>query len=353
MEEELTRLVARYMEIQESESHPENMLLFRGRLYPPEKTNLEKLIAESAGLGFYLHSREVEDGLVQIVFIPMPVSRKNRYWVNIILFVLTFACTLAVGAMNEGANIFSHPILLYKGLPFSLSLMFILLVHEMGHYVASRLHRVEATLPFFIPFPTIIGTMGAVIRIKSPIPTRKALLDIGAAGPIMGMIASVPLVFIGLKLSSFAPTGNMQGALQLGDSLLFSFISRLVLGGGQAGQDVILHPVAFAGWIGFFITSLNLLPVGQLDGGHIAYALFGRFQRFVAWGIWGLLLVAGFFWTGWWFWAILILVFGIKHPPPLAPNLPLDLKRKLVGWLCFALFILTVSLVPFSLVAVK
>ncbi|MEO0180172.1 MAG: site-2 protease family protein [candidate division WOR-3 bacterium] len=346
--EEIETLVGRFMEIIYKEALPDGMLIFEGYMRPPQKENAEMFVVEANHRGFYLHINQKEDGTVRAILLPRVKTKGTRVWINIALFVLTLLTTLAVGAMYEQVKILQEPWMIWKGLPFSLSIMGILLIHEMGHYIASRLHGVEATLPYFIPFPTIIGTMGAVIRIKSPIPTRKALLDIGSAGPIAGLIAALPLTFIGLKLSSFVPKSDMGAALILGDSLLFRLISLIAIGRPPEGYDVMLHPVAFAGWIGFFVTALNLIPVGQLDGGHIAYALMGKWHKPFAWAFWAVLIVAGIFWPGWWWWALLILIFGIKHPPTLVDAIAPDPKRILLGLLSLVLFILTITPVPFS-----
>ena len=348
MEDQIIALFEQHMDVSDVQILPEGMWMFEGVLHEPADHHAEQLLDAASHMGFYLHTTDISDGMVRVVLIPRPKTKKSNPWVNIVLFVLTLFSTLAVGAVQEGVNIFVQPWMIYKGLPFSLSIMFILLVHEMGHYFASKLHNVEATLPYFIPFPSLIGTMGAVIRIKSPIPTRKALMDIGAAGPIAGMLVALPLTFIGLKLSSVVPTQGLPGSFQLGNSLLFQFLSWLALGNLPPGHDVVLHPIAFAGWIGFFITALNLLPIGQLDGGHVAYAMLGKNHKYLAWGMWGALIAGGIFWAGWWLWAVLVLVFGIKHPPPLAATVRLDPKRKAIGWICLALFVLTLVPVPFS-----
>ncbi|MGB9589387.1 MAG: site-2 protease family protein [candidate division WOR-3 bacterium] len=345
-------LAGKFMEVIAGEVLPEGMSMFDGYIRPPEKENLERFLIEANQAGFYLHIAHKDDAMVRAILLPRPMAKRSRYWINILLFALTLLTTLTVGAMYEQVGLgelLRQPWLLWKGLPFSLSIMGILFIHEMGHYIASRLHGVEATLPYFIPFPTIIGTMGAVIRIKSPIPTRRALIDIGVAGPIAGLVAALPLTFIGLKLSSFVPKAGIEGALLLGDSLLFKLMSFLAIGNPPDGHDVILHPIAFAGWIGFFVTALNLIPVGQLDGGHIAYALMGRWHKPFAWVFWAVLLVAGIFWPGWWWWALLILIFGVKHPPTLVDTVALNKGRIVLGWICFLIFILTITPVPFSL----
>ena len=271
-------------------------------------------------------------------------------FLHVSLFVLTVLSTLLVGAVQTGADLIEEPSKIYKGIPFSLTLMIILLSHELSHYFSSRKHGVEATLPYFIPAPTIFGTFGAFIKMKSPIVTRKALIDIGASGPIAGFIISVIATIIGLNMSEIVSSAQAKGALNLGDSLLFSLLSRIVLGVTPSDSDILLNPVAFAGWIGLFVTSINLIPVGQLDGGHIAYALFGEkhnrlsFILIFVMGLFGL-----FLWEGWFVWAVLLLILGLRHPPVIYWEVPLDPKRKFIGWLALVIFILTFIPTPFQL----
>lgn len=271
-------------------------------------------------------------------------------FLHVSLFVLTVLSTLLVGAVQTGADLIEEPSKIYKGIPFSLTLMIILLSHELSHYFSSRKHGVEATLPYFIPAPTIFGTFGAFIKMKSPIVTRKALIDIGASGPIAGFIISVIATIIGLNMSEIVSSAQAKGALNLGDSLLFSLLSRIVLGVTPSDSDILLNPVAFAGWIGLFVTSINLIPVGQLDGGHIAYALFGEkhnrlsFILIFVMGLFGL-----FLWEGWFVWAVLLLILGLRHPPVIYWEVPLDSKRKFIGWLALVIFILTFIPTPFQL----
>lgn len=272
--------------------------------------------------------------------------RKVPY-LNIILFILTFLSTLTVGALEEGINIIKDPLQVYKGLPFSVTLLGILLAHELSHYLSSRKHRVEATLPYFIPAPTLFGTFGAFIKMKSPIATRNALMDIGASGPIAGFVLSVFACVFGLFFSNVAPVGRLAGGFRLGDSLLFGWLSKLIVGPVPADFDVVLNPIAFAGWIGFFVTSLNLIPVGQLDGGHIAYALLGERHANVSKVLIGVLVLLGFFvWEGWMVWAVLLIILGFRHPPIMYSTIPLDPKRKLIGWLALVIFVLTFTPVP-------
>ncbi len=266
---------------------------------------------------------------------------------NLLLFLITIGTTLLVGTLRRGGNPLQDLSSLRLGMPFSFTLMSILLVHELAHYFTSRKHRVKTSLPYFIPAPTFLGTFGAVIRMKSPMPNRNALLDVGIAGPLAGFILSLIAITIGLKLSpliSHVP----QGSLSLGNSLLFSFITYLVKGPLPEGYNLALHPIAFSGWIGLLITSINLLPAGQLDGGHIAYSLLGRKHSLLARFVFYAMLALGLLWPGWLFWAILIFALGLNHPPPLDDIVPLDRKRKVLAFIALLIFILTFVPIPFG-----
>ncbi|MEW6599841.1 MAG: site-2 protease family protein [Nitrospirota bacterium] len=267
--------------------------------------------------------------------------------IHVLLFILTFMTTTIAGAFMGGVIPWIHPEKIYKGLPFSLTLIFILMTHEMSHYMASRLHNVSATLPYFIPAPSIIGTFGAVIKMRPPIPDRRSLIDIGASGPIGGFIIAIIACVIGLYLSDVQPTGEIQEGLAFGSSLLFSFLTKLVLGIDPEKYDILLHPVAFAGWIGLLVTSLNLLPIGQLDGGHITYALLGEKHAWISKGMLPVLVVLGIiYWEGWLIWAVLMIFLGYRHPPVVYPHIQLNRGRKLIGWLSLLIFILTFTPTP-------
>ncbi|MEK6682412.1 MAG: site-2 protease family protein [Nitrospirota bacterium] len=277
---------------------------------------------------------------------------KRIPYLHILLFILTFFSTLIAGAMfQKGIDIFKEPLRIYEGLPFSLSLMTILLGHELSHYFASKKHHTEATLPYFIPAPiTLIGTFGAFIKMKSPIQTRSALIDIGASGPIAGFILSVIASIIGLSYSTVVAATDTKGALGLGNSVLFSLLTHTIIGVTPDSQDILLHPIAFAGWIGLFVTALNLIPVGQLDGGHIVYAFIGERHRLVSKVIVGVLFFFGiFFWEGWLIWGGLMIVFGLRHPPVIYWETPLDRKRRLIGFLALIIFIITFIPAPFRI----
>jgi len=259
--------------------------------------------------------------------------------------------TLGAGAMLAGADPFAHPSALIEGVPFSASLLLILGAHESSHYLLSRRHGVRASLPLFIPAPTLAGTFGAVIRIESPIPDRRSLLEIGLAGPLAGFIVALPLAVAGLRLSRVAvsdgaATGAGEG-LGLGSSLVFSLLERVVLGPLPEQASLVLHPVAFAAWIGFFVTAINLLPVGQLDGGHILYALAGRRQEGISRVAVLALAPLGFLWWGWFLWGGMLLLMGLRHPPVLAEASPLGARERVLGGLGAALLVLTFSPTPF------
>ncbi len=267
-------------------------------------------------------------------------------WANLILFILTVLSTFAAGSFMENQNIFENPLLIYKGATFAVPLLLILLFHEFGHYIMSRRSRIKVSLPYFIPGPTILGTFGAIIRSKSPFKNRKELLDVGATGPIAGFVISILALIFGLQASQVVQNLPGQGII-LGDSLAFKLISWLVLKNVPEGYDVLLSPMAFAGWAGLLVTMLNLLPIGQLDGGHIAYALFGKNQKAIAQIIVLSLIPLGFFlWYGWFVWLVLAFIIKRAHPPTLNDAIPLDNKRKIVGWISFLIFVLCFSPVP-------
>ncbi len=275
--------------------------------------------------------------------------------IQVILFIVTFFTTVFVGAFLAGANPLKNPSDLLLGLMFSIPLLSILGVHEMGHYAAARRHGVAVTPPYFIPAPSFIGTFGAFIKIKSPVPHRNALLDIGAAGPIAGAIVAIPVLLLGLRLSVLKPVAELAAAsaypmsLQMpGESLLVRAASYAVLGSIPEGSAIALHPVAFAGWIGLLVTALNLLPSGQLDGGHIAYAVFGPGYAKVSRAIPYLLVPMAYLWLGWAVWAALLFILGTRHPAPVFAEIPLSRGRRLVGLASGVLFLLcfTPSPVP-------
>lgn len=279
------------------------------------------------------------------------------------LFILTLLTTTMAGADMAGAFVsIAHPITsfanLAAGLSFSIPLMTILLAHEMGHYVLARRHKVDVTAPYFIPapFPSFffVGTFGAFIRMRSPARTRRQMFDIGAAGPWAGAVVAVLAVIVGLKLSEVTSLSTGAGGLQLGNSILFYGLSYAVLGVDPNSVNINLNPIAFAGWIGLLVTTLNLLPVGQLDGGHVVYALFGRWHRTISrvfivacvLMVMVPLVMGSTYWGGWLFWVVILLFLGLGHPATVDADTPLEPKRRAMAWATVALFIVTFSPVP-------
>jgi len=255
----------------------------------------------------------------------------RRTLIPILLFFLTVASTW-----------------LTWGPVYSAAIMLILLGHEMGHYLMSRRYGIRASLPFFLPFPLPpFGTLGAVIRMERTISSRKALFDIGISGPFISFLLSIPAVVIGLRLSEVVPESSLTSGLIIADPLVFTFIQKWVLGQIPKNYVVMIHPLGYAGWAGLFVTALNLLPVGQLDGGHITYALFGKNSR----GIFILAVsvmafITIFYNPGWFLLLVLIILFGFRHPAPLDDVTPVSAKRKLLGGLAFLAFLVSFTPVP-------
>lgn len=255
----------------------------------------------------------------------------RRIWIHILLFILTVASTLIVG-----------------GPAYSIAIILILLGHEMAHYFMSQSYGIKATLPFFLPFPLPpFGTLGAVIRMEGIVASRKALFDTGVAGPFTSLFLSIPAIIIGLRLSEVVPPPISREGI-IAAPLLFTFIQQLVMSGVPENHDILLHPIGYAGWVGLFVTALNLLPVGQLDGGHIAYALFGRRSRIIFFiAIVVMAFITIFYNPGWILLLILFILFGLRHPAPLDDQTPLDGKRKLMGGIAFLFFFLSFTPSPF------
>ena len=293
---------------------------------------------------FYIPQVRYSQGEYVIEIVRRPGRRPWNVAVNLTLMALTVASTAAAGAFlwlaYRGGTSLTLADFANGALYFAAPLMAILGLHEFAHYVVARRHHVEASLPYFIPVPPpylIFGTFGAFISLREPIPNKKALLDIGAAGPLAGFAVAVPVTLGGLFLSLHAPVlplsncgpvilGANYGNIVLGTSAIFSLLSLFL------PQSILnLHPLAIAGWVGLLVTSMNLLPAGQLDGGHVFRALLGDRSRYVSYAATGLLFALGIFYIGWIFFALLILLLGVRHPPPLNDISALGRKRWLVG----------------------
>lgn len=297
---------------------------------------------------------------------PQPVQSgsRQRWWLHGLLLLLTLVTTTVVGArlaMNFADNlpafvldedfsyfvtIWSNPRLLLAGLPFSLTLLTILLAHELGHFWTCRYHRIDASLPYFLPAPTLIGTFGAFIRIREPIFSRRELFDVGVAGPLAGFVFLIPAMGVGLAYSKVVPGIAEQGDLVFGSPLLLWLASKLVFPGVETA-DLYLHPVARAAWVGLLATALNLLPIGQLDGGHILYAFFGRQHRRLSQVFAVVLALVGviFGWVGWILWAGFFLWTGLRHPPIIDES-PVGAGRARLAALALIILVLSFTPVP-------
>lgn len=306
-----------------------------------------------------------------------PRPPRRSVFTPLLLFFLTLLSTLAVGAQftlaynnNQGVSfdhspyfaILSEPSLIFLGMPFAFTLLGILMAHELGHYFACRYYGIQATYPYFIPAPTLIGTLGAFIRIQSPIVNRKALFDVGISGPVVGFVFAVPALAIAIAASKVVPASQVQSDLVFGNPPLVAMLMALLRPDVPA-QDILLHPVGRAAWVGLFATALNLIPAGQLDGGHIMYALASEKHRrvsivvafvlIVMGGLAGLAHSAGrasAFWEGWLLWGLLLLLFGFRHPMLLDRWEPLDRSRRVWALLALAIFLLCFTPAPFRIV---
>jgi membrane-associated protease RseP (regulator of RpoE activity) len=287
---------------------------------------------------------------------------QDRVWLHVLMFVLTVASTTLAGAEHYASFLtdFSSggrlPLpaaaLLVRGLWYSGTILAILGCHELGHYFACRYYDVDASLPFFIPVPfQLTGTMGAFIRKREPIPSKRMLFDIGIAGPIAGFVVAVPALFLGLAMSHVvripADTPNM---LELGEPLLFKFAAWLLWGAQPDGYSLNMHPVAFAAWFGMLATALNLFPIGQLDGGHISYAVLGSRSTVVTFAMIAVAVILCYFSTSWVVWTVLIVVmlamFGPRHPRVFDEHVPLGRTRLLLALFAVVMFILCFTAAP-------
>jgi len=322
--------------------------------YPMRYFDRKTLVAESAGLIGSIET--IASNQYKQRFLVRTKPKKRVPAINIVLFSLTVLTTLIAGAIMENQNPFIAPLSITAGIPFSVTILLILGVHELGHYYFARKHNVDATLPFFIPAPTLIGTFGAFIKMRSPVRKRKALVEIGAAGPIAGFLVALPALFIGM-LQSKVIVPYSENGIQLGDSLITKLVAMLIYPDLAQNEEILLSSVGFAAWIGMLVTMLNLLPIGQLDGGHIAYALLGKWHTKIAKAAFMIVLLLGivplFFGQetyNWLVWAALVFfLIKIKHPPILDSRTSITFKEKIIGITAFLIFILTFIPVPFKI----
>ncbi|HZC35974.1 MAG TPA: site-2 protease family protein [Chthoniobacterales bacterium] len=336
--------------------------MFRGPLRESAEVAYEKLRKALSGRILPLIQKDEELG-AKIILMPKPEeeltpSAPVRPWLHWLLFGLTVITTTWAGAAHQGFDLAREPGRFTAGLPYSIGLLAILGFHELGHFYMARRHRMDVTPPYFIPVPFALGTFGAFIRMRSPTEDRRALFDVAVAGPLAGLAVAIPALLIGLQNSTIVPGfsggishGFLHGAT-VGSSILFTLLAKLSLGdAAQYGTAVRLGPLAFAGWLGLFITALNLIPVGQLDGGHIVRAMFGSKvgQTISSLAMWSLLLLALFVWPGLMMWALIVFLIAGRGAPPLNDLTPVDPGRLILGYVTLAIFVLILAPMPHSL----
>ena len=340
--ERIRRIVSTQFPIYDTRVGPQSLLLAVQIDLATLESKFDQLRRDLWAAGYIpILRRQQGEDFLEVV--PRPRVRNRRDWVNIALLAATVVTTTFAGALiwltYVGGTTLSPIDFLDGAVFFSIPVLAILGCHELAHYFVARRRKIDASLPYFIPLPPpfLFGTFGAFISIREPFPDKKALFDIGAAGPLAGFVTSIPVALAGLYLSAHTgappatycgPTilGVSYGNIHTGPSLFWNFLGLFF-----PNSLLTLHPLALAGWVGIFVTSINLLPAGQLDGGHIFRALFGDRIRYVSYGTVGLLFLFGVFYTGWLFFGILILLLGVRHPPPLNDVTPLDRRRLVVG----------------------
>jgi membrane-associated protease RseP (regulator of RpoE activity) len=341
-------------------------LRLRGRLLLEPDAAYRAVAPRFRELG-YTAMLNGEPHTAQLTAIPGVIApAPSRLWLALLLFALTVLSTIFIGGANATSGLrlpgglaallgSSGPLFVdvAVGLMYSAALLGILLSHELGHYIVARRLGVRVSFPFFIPLPiSFLGTLGAVIQIKEPPLDRRALLKIGVAGPLAGLAVAIPVLLLGLSISDVGPPPSGSYIIE-GNSLLYALLKITVFGRflPDGTVDVLLHPVALAGWAGLLVTGLNLMPAGQLDGGHVLYALFGRrLARYASMFVAGVLVALGFMWNGWWLWAVLVALFGQQPAPVLNEITPLDARGRALAILGIVAFVLVFTPIPLVLV---
>ena len=334
---------------------------FEGRLRGKTEEMFRKIREAFAGEAVTPLLLEGEHEDVRVVVLPekaaAPAAERPKWGLHWLLFAATLATTTWAGALHAGVNLLQQPERFAVGLPYSFGLLLILGAHELGHYFTAKAHGIRVTPPYFIPVPFALGTFGAFIKIKSLTPDRRALFDVAVAGPLAGLVFAIPALWIGLRFSEVipgnAPAGLGFAGVNIGSSVLLACLAKMSLGVSVLdGNHLLLHPLAFAGWLGLIVTALNLLPIGQLDGGHMSHALFGsRNARGISMVAMALLfLLALFVWPGLMFWAFIVFfIAGTRDAPAANDVTPVGLPRKAVGYFTLLLLLLIIVPVPHSL----
>lgn len=379
-----TSIIARYLRIDDTTWGDEKkgyLVRYRGQLYNQDSAQAYDQLSQALRPNNVTPLFRLEENRHVILLLNGIIQPKpTKIWGNILFFLLTVLSVMYVGAVNSATT---APItindwikFMLAGLPFAIALLAILVCHEFGHYLAGRYHKTAVTLPFFIPMPIgFFGTLGAFIQLKEPPKNRRILLDIGIAGPLAGLMIAIPILIVGLHLSPVdkIPFQLPLGQIFEGNSIIYLFLKFIVKGQllpqpytfaglnpiiywiryfftgaplPAGGLDVSLNPIAWAGWIGLLVTSLNLIPAGQLDGGHILYVLLGKRASKLLPFILAALVLLGFVWNGWWLWAALIFFLGRYHAEPLDQITTLDPKRRMLAVLGVVVFVLVFMPVP-------
>jgi len=339
--------VGRYFPIYDVKVSYESLTLFISPVMETLEDDFESMRKE-LGTKKYIPALNRTAGEYQIQILKRPDMKTRGIWVNWIMLIATICSTMFAGAFlwanYQGVELFDIGTFALGALFFTLPLLAILGIHELGHYMMSKRHGVDASLPFFIPSVPPLGTFGAFISMRDPMPNRKALLDIGVAGPLAGIAVTIPVTIAGLyfTVQGNVPIGGVSpvGAMALSIPPLFEVFTLFI----HVPDGIALHPTGFAAWVGFLVTAINLLPAGQLDGGHIARALLGDNSRYLSYITIGALFMMGLFFAGWLFFAIIIVFLGLRHPPPLNDITKIGIKRQVVG--VVALVILVTSFAP-------
>ncbi|MDE2876704.1 MAG: site-2 protease family protein [Gemmatimonadota bacterium] len=353
--------------------------VIRGRVGPGTSGEDMRKIADWAD---QVHTRRTDEGTELVAVRRDGPPHRDNLMLHLVLFVAALTSAVVAGGFLSGTDALDTRFTriggvwlpvptgfdigeMVAGLAFGLTFIGILLGHEMGHYLTARRHGVPVSLPWFIPFPpyfSLVGTLGAFIRLKGPMMQRSVLFDIGVAGPLASFALSLPVLFLGLGLSEVMWTTD-GGAypfvvhfagepIRIGSGILVHFAAAGLVPGFEEGSAVLLHPLAFAGWLGIFVTALNLLPLGQLDGGHILYAVAGSRQRAFTIAFIAVLVPLGLLWWGWWLWGAIALALSrgrLAHPPVLVEDIPVGKGRTVLGWVALALFVLSFSPAPLEL----
>lgn len=353
---ERARLIRNLAEVLEigDRGRQDGYLTFRGNLRMPPSRAIRRLTTIAGGYGLtpFLSRDSNGEGTVLLRLAPVKKKRvRERPLLHLALLIATFFTTLIAWSWvneNSFSEILRRPLILAEGLAFSISLLVILGLHELSHYLVSRMHGIRVSLPYFIPFPNILGTMGAVIVGRSAFLDRKSLFDVGIAGPLASFFLSVLALVIGLQSSEIIRPVITSRTILIGESLLYHYIARLHFPSIPSGYTYSVTPMMFAGWVGLFVTALNLLPMGQLDGGHISYALFGKKHGTITLAVMAFLVLVGLVFQSpiWLLIGILTLILGRGHAPPLDDITPLNPARKLLGVLALLILLSCFTPVP-------